>query len=50
VVTAQTVDLRGMATLLLLASPPRATLRAVWGRERGRSIPFASVGAVERYV
>src|SRR6516165_4179067 len=30
VVTARTVDLRGMATLLLLISPPR-TLRAVGG-------------------
>src|SRR4029077_17086496 len=33
-----------MTMLLLLTSPPR-TLASRWGRERGRSIPFADVMA-----
>ena len=39
-VTVQTEDLRGMMMLLLQTPPAHSESR--WGRERGRSIPFAS--------
>ena len=49
VVTAQTVDLRGMAVLLLLTSPPR-TLRAVGGGSAAGSSHSRHVGAHHQVV